>query len=62
MSFPWAKEYTPTNPFMKFMDEKLPLPRLVIKRDVTSIDDFRFEDFEIVNYRSHPHIAAPVAV
>ena len=29
MSFPWAKEYTPTNPFMKYMDEKLPLPRLV---------------------------------
>ena len=42
--------------------DPLPLPRLVIKRDVTSIDDFRFEDFEIVNYRSHPHIAAPVAV
>ncbi|MGL4295667.1 MAG: thymidylate synthase [Aestuariivirga sp.] len=42
--------------------DPLPLPRLVIKRDVTSIDDFRFEDFDIVNYRSHPHIAAPVAV
>jgi thymidylate synthase len=42
--------------------EPLPLPRLVITRDVRSIDDFRFEDFEIVNYRSHPHIAAPVAV
>ncbi|MCX7344697.1 MAG: thymidylate synthase [Alphaproteobacteria bacterium] len=40
----------------------LPLPRQVIKRDVTSIDYFRFEDFEIVNYQSHPHIAAPVAV
>ena len=40
----------------------LPLPRLVLKRDVTSIDDFRFEDFEIVGYQSHPHIAAPVAV
>jgi thymidylate synthase len=40
----------------------LPLPRLFIKRDVTSIDDFRFEDFEIVGYQSHPHIAAPVAV
>jgi len=40
----------------------LPLPRLVIKRDVRSIDDFRFEDFEIVGYQSHPHIAAPVAV
>ncbi|RDC61064.1 cytochrome b [Alteripontixanthobacter maritimus] len=29
MSFPWAKQYTPTNGFMRFMDEKLPLPRLV---------------------------------
>ncbi|GAA0265264.1 cytochrome b N-terminal domain-containing protein [Alteraurantiacibacter aestuarii] len=29
MSFPWAKQYEPTNPVMKFLDEKLPLPRLV---------------------------------
>jgi ubiquinol-cytochrome c reductase cytochrome b subunit len=29
MSFPWAKEYAPTNPFMRYLDEKLPLPRLV---------------------------------
>ena len=29
MSFPWANVYTPKNPFMKWMDEKLPLPRLV---------------------------------
>ncbi len=29
MSFPWAKNYEPTHPFMKWMDEKLPLPRLV---------------------------------
>jgi len=40
----------------------LPLPRLIIKRDVGDIDSFRFDDFEIVNYQSHPHIAAPVAV
>ncbi len=40
----------------------LPLPRLVIKRDVRSLDDFRFEDFEIAGYEPHPHIAAPVAV
>ena len=42
--------------------EPLPLPRLVIRRDVKDILDFRFEDFEIVNYQSHPHIVAPVAV
>jgi len=42
--------------------EPLALPRLIIKRDVQDIDSFRFDDFEIVNYQSHPHIAAPVAV
>ncbi|MFN2258657.1 MAG: cytochrome bc complex cytochrome b subunit [Parasphingopyxis sp.] len=29
MSFPWAAQYTPKNSFMKWMDERLPLPRLV---------------------------------
>ncbi|MBC7986083.1 MAG: cytochrome b/b6 [Sphingomonadaceae bacterium] len=29
MSFPWARQYDPKNPFMRWMDEKLPLPRLV---------------------------------
>jgi ubiquinol-cytochrome c reductase cytochrome b subunit len=29
MSFPWAKHYAPTNPLMKYLDEKLPLPRFV---------------------------------
>ena len=42
--------------------EPLPLPRLAIKRDVKEVDAFRYEDFEIVGYQSHPHIAAPVAV
>ena len=42
--------------------QPLPPPRLIIKRDATSLDDFRFEDFEIAGYQPHPHIAAPVAV
>ena len=42
--------------------ETLPLPTLAIKRRPESIFDYRFEDFEILNYESHPHIAAKVAV
>jgi thymidylate synthase len=42
--------------------EPMPLPRLAMRRDISDIDAFRFDDFEFVNYRSHPHIAAPVAV
>jgi ubiquinol-cytochrome c reductase cytochrome b subunit len=29
MSFPWAKNYEPKHPLMQYMDEKLPLPRLI---------------------------------
>ncbi len=39
-----------------------PLPTLRIKRKADSIFDYKFEDFEIVGYESHPHIKAPVAV
>lgn len=39
-----------------------PLPQLVIKRKPDSLFDYRFEDFEIVNYQSHPSIKAPIAV
>ena len=38
------------------------LPQLVIKRDVKSLDDFRYEDFEILNYTPEAAISAPVAV
>jgi len=40
----------------------LPLPKLAIKRRPDSIFDYKFEDFEILNYESHPHIKAAVAV
>lgn len=38
------------------------LPSLNIKRSVTGIDDFTFDDFEIIGYDPHPHIAGKVAV
>ena len=39
-----------------------PLPKLVINRKPPSLFDYRFEDFEIQGYQSHPHIKAPVAI
>jgi len=42
--------------------EILPLPTLAIKRRPPSIFDYKFEDFEILNYEAHPHIKAAVAV
>lgn len=39
-----------------------PLPQLRIKRQVGSIFDFRYEDFEFLNYDPDPGIKAPVAV
>ncbi len=42
--------------------EPYPMPGLNIKRKPDSIFDYRFEDFEIVEYKSHPSIKAPIAV
>ena len=42
--------------------EPFPLPHLVIERKPASIFNYEFEDFEVVNYQSHSHISAPVAV
>jgi thymidylate synthase len=38
------------------------LPQMKINPEVKSIFDFKYEDFELVNYQSHPGIKAPVAV
>ncbi|CZI93751.1 TPA: thymidylate synthase [Legionella pneumophila] len=42
--------------------EPLPLPSLTIKRKPASLFDYVYEDFEFVNYQSHPAIKAPIAV
>ncbi len=38
------------------------LPQMKINPAVTSIFDFKYEDFELVNYGAHPHIPGKVAV
>ena len=38
------------------------LPSLVIKRKAPSLYEYRYEDFEVVGYQSHPAIPAPIAV
>jgi thymidylate synthase len=37
-------------------------PKMKINPSVKSIFDFKFEDFELVDYQAHPHIKAPVAI
>jgi thymidylate synthase len=49
------------------VDEQLsrqpfPLPVMKINSEVNSIFDFKFDDFELQNYESHPSIKAPIAV
>ena len=39
-----------------------PLPQMKINPNVKDIFDFKFEDFELVGYESHPHIKAPIAI
>ncbi len=40
----------------------LPAPRLQLRRRPATLFDYDYEDFEFVNYQSHPAIKAPVAV
>lgn len=42
--------------------EPLPLPTMKINPRVQSIFEFKYEDFSLENYQSHPAIKAPVAV
>ncbi|MDR0790091.1 MAG: thymidylate synthase [Bacteroidales bacterium] len=49
-----AKEQLSRTPFA--------LPQLKLNPSVKDIFDFKYEDIEVVDYQSHPHIKAPVAV
>jgi thymidylate synthase len=42
--------------------EPHPLPQMKLSPEITSLFDFRYEHFELVDYHSHPGISAPIAV
>ena len=42
--------------------DPMPLPRLVLRRRPDTLFEYRYEDFEIAGYQSHPAIKAPIAV
>ena len=42
--------------------EPLKLPKMVLNPDVKSIYDFRYDDFQLVDYNPHPHIKAAVSI
>ena len=39
-----------------------PLPRIQLNPAITRIEDFRFEDFTLLDYNPHPSIRAPIAI
>ena len=41
--------------------DPLPLPQMNLNAEIDDIFDFSHEDFELVNYRSHPAIKAPIS-
>ena len=42
--------------------EPYPLPVMKLNSDIKGLFDFRYEDFELLNYQYHPVIRAPIAV
>jgi thymidylate synthase len=42
--------------------EPYPLPVMVLNPEIKNIFDFTFEDFQLNNYQSHPHIKGQIAV
>jgi thymidylate synthase len=40
----------------------LPLPQMKLNPNVNNIFDFKIDDFQLIDYQSHPSIKAPIAV
>lgn len=42
--------------------EPFPLPVMKINPAIKDIEDFKYEDFQLLNYQCHPGIKAPIAI
>jgi thymidylate synthase len=42
--------------------EPYPLPKLKLNPEIKNIFDFKFSDFQIEGYQSHPHIKGDISV
>jgi thymidylate synthase len=46
----------------QLLREPFKLPQMKINTNIQSVFDFKYEDFELLNYNCHPTIKAPIAV
>lgn len=59
----WSCVLTFANPFTAQLDRQpYPFPKLEFKRSVADIDDFKYDDFEIVGYKCHGKIDMKMSV
>jgi len=42
--------------------KSFPSPQMILNPNITDINDFTFQDFDLQNYQAHPNIAAPISV
>ena len=47
---------------LQLQREPYPLPAMKMNSDIKELFDFRYEDFQLTDYQSHPHIKAPIAI
>jgi thymidylate synthase len=47
---------------MQLQRKPMNLPKIELNNSVNNLFDFQYEDIKIIDYESHPHIKAKVAV